>query len=135
MSIEQAIHTRWSSWRPLTELVPTDRFVTGWLPASAEGTPNGSAAYVLLERGAQRTATRTSGERTLLNVLMRFYVRAERLALAKQLASEIQRRFDRQAFQTDETHVQDMKRINYRQQPRRDGAWQIVLEYLTRAEE
>lgn len=105
------------------------------MPADASGSPVGAAAYVLLERGAQLTAVRSSGANSLITVLMRFYIRAGTLALAKQLAQEIHRRFDRQDFQTDASRVLDMKRINYQQTPRREGAWQIVLEYLTRAEE
>ena len=135
MSIERAIHERFRSCQPLVERVPTERFSTGWLAPTAAGTTPGDLPYVILERGPQRSAERMSGGRTLITVPIRFYIQAGSLAGAWEIAAEIHQRFERQAFSAGEIRVQDMKRQSLQQSPRATGGWQIVLEYLTRAEE
>lgn len=135
MSIERAIHERFRTWQPLVELVPAERFSTGWLPPNAEGTMAEGEPYVILERGPQRAAERMSDGRTLVTLLMRFYVQASSLGIAWDIAGEIHHRFERQAFTSGETQVQDMKRQTFQHSPRATGGWQIVLEYLARVEE
>jgi len=135
MSIEQAIHERFRSWQPLVARVPVERFSTGWLVPNAAGTSPGEAPYVILERGSQRSAERMSGGHTLVTTLVRFYIHASSLTESWEIAAEIHQRFERQAFAAGETRIQDMKRQNFQKSPRTAGGWQIVLEYLVRAEE
>jgi hypothetical protein len=135
MSIERAIHERFRTWQPLVDRVPAERFSTGWLAPNAEGTVAESEPYVILERGPQRAAERMSDGRTLVTLLVRFYVQASSLSTAWEIAAEIHHRFERQAFSSGETQVQDMKRQTFQHSARLGGGWQIVLEYLARVEE
>lgn len=135
MSIERAIHERFRRWQPLVERVPAARFSTGWLAPNAAGIVAEGEPYVILERGPQRAAERMSDGRTLATLVVRFYVQAGSLATAWEIAAEIHHRFERQAFSSGETQVQDMKRQTFPHSPRASGGWQIVLEYLARAEE
>ncbi len=135
MSIERAIHERFRTWQPLVERVPAERFATDWLAPNAAGLVMDDEPYVILERSPQRAAERMSGGRTLVSLVMRFYVHASSLGTAWEIAGEIHHRFERQAFSSDETQVQDMKRQTFQHSARLGGGWQIVLEYLTRAEE
>jgi hypothetical protein len=135
MSIERAIHERFRSWQPLAQRVPEDRFATGWLAPPAETQVADGTPYVILERGPQRAAERMSAGRTSIALVVRFYVQAGSLAEAWEIAAEIHHRFERQAFTSGETQVQDMKRQNFQHSPRAGGGWQIVLEYLARVEE
>jgi hypothetical protein len=135
MSIEQAIHERCRTWQPLLELLPRERLVTGWLPPASEGSPVWTEPYVVLERGPQRSATRSSNGGTLVQVLVRFLIQAASLEFALQLATELHACCERQDFTSGDVHVQDMKRTGWRQTPRGDGSWRIMAEYAVRAEE
>jgi len=132
MSLEHAIHRRWSGFAPLTKLVPADRFYTGWLP-TGEDFDQTAEPYASLEQIEQRTTRVSSGARLATHV-MRFHVWGTDLAVLKRVAERIDVRFDRQAFGAAGLLVQDMKRIDLHETAGGDGLWHVTADYRIRTQ-
>jgi hypothetical protein len=122
MSLEQAIHARWTSDGTLTALVPVARFVTG---KALGGLPLPCAT---LSRVGQRRTTRTSS-RSIAEVQVRFDVFAFELGTLRQVADAVKARFDRATFGGGAT-VLGMRRADESQEQADDGTWRLSLAYV-----
>jgi hypothetical protein len=134
MSIEQAIHLRWKTCRPLTDLVASDRFFTRAVPASATLLESARQPYVTLQRLRSRRESRLSDGKRLSATLLRFHIWSLTLEQAKRVAREVQACFDREEFSLAGILVQDMKLTDQRETLEGDHVWHLSLDYLTRTE-
>lgn len=132
MSIEQAIHEHWTTWRPLVDLVAAGRVYTGLAPPrGSDGTP-GDLPFVSLATQGDSQVTRTSSRTILTSRSLRFSVFAARYDDAKRIAAAIQDHFNRAGFAWSRGRVLDMKQTNKTEVEEEDGAWHIALVFLAR---
>lgn len=122
MSVEQAIHERWSNYAPLTQLVPADQVYTGAFPG--EKTP-----FVTMERVGDSAVQRTSEGTTFETVMLRFDVVDDELTSAKSIAESVYDNFNRSAFDWSRGRVLDMKPMNRSESQDDNHAWHVSLDY------
>jgi len=133
MSIEQAIHDRWRTYKPLAELVPDDRFFTGTAPQDGDSTQT-VRPYVTLDRLPGATVTRTSGGRQLIAQRFRFNIWADSLDEGRKIAARAAARFARADFRRKDVVIQDMLLLEQTDLEQDDGTWLTRVDYLVRAE-
>ena len=131
MSIERAIHEAWGAWKPLTDLVPEDRFVTG----IARFDPDDDTVfpYVTFNRQGDAAQERTSGGNIAHAALMRFDVYALTQASAKSVADGIVNRFNRLSADYSLGTLLDCKPTNQNELEEADGVWHVMLDFMIRA--
>jgi hypothetical protein len=121
MSLERAIHDLWAADHRLTALAA---LFTG---AAAGGTP---LPYAVLEHRGSQPAVRTSGGRNVERALVRFQIWAAGLADARRIAGEIDRAFDRRAFDRAGVRCLLIQRREETAAVERDGTWRLAIDYL-----
>ena len=123
MSLEQAIHQRWSDDPPLAALLPAERLLTGLAPAGT------AVPYAVLTRESTRPRAHTSSGTRLDDVLVRITLHASTLDSAKRIASAVNLRFDRTTFPLSSGTVRLMQRVGLKEEVRDDAAWTLELQY------
>lgn len=126
MSVEQAIHERWSNYAPLTQLVPADQVYTGAFPG--EETP-----FVTMERVGDSAVQRTSEGTTYETVMLRMDVVHADLTSAKQIAESMYDNFNRANFSWSRGKVLDMKMMNRSESQDDNHAWHVAVDYKIEA--
>lgn len=124
MSIERAIHERWATDAGLTARVPAARVLTG-TALSAPATP-----YVVIRRTKTATTLRTSSGTTVDDATIEMNIWSENLETAKNIALEIDRRFDRTEFTAGDERILHMRRTDQMEQREAGDVWHATLTYL-----
>lgn len=123
MSVENAIHQRWTADAALVALVPAERLFTGL----ALGSP--ALPYVVLERRSDTAATHTSSGASIARGVARFNIYSARRAEANQIASAIRARFHRSDFVVDGVRVLNMQHAAREEERIADGACRVSIDY------
>lgn len=123
MSVEQAVHERWSTTFDLSSLVPPERVFTG----AAFGDP--ALPYVVVERQGNAPLLRTSSGRTIEETLLRFHVWTTDLEQGKQIAREAALAFDGDRLQLRRGNCLAVRRVAEGERLEDDGAWRLSLDY------
>lgn len=127
MSVEQAVHQHWALWKPLTDLVPESRVVTGL----AQGEP--ALPYVTIQRQGDAATTRTSSGTLLDTLRLRFSIWDDRLDRALLVARELRQRFNRADFGWSQGRVLDCRQVQHAHLEEEDGIWRVMLDYELRS--
>lgn len=130
MSVEQAIHERWSTYKPLTDLVPVANVATGTIETAP------AFPYVTLERtGDAQTSSSTHDD--FETVLMIFHVWEDSsLDRAKAISNLIFGRFQRADFDYSRGEVLTCKRTNQLEaKDNETGVWHVLSIYQITAAE
>lgn len=125
MSIEQAVQVRWTSYAPLTELVPAERFVTGTLRDEP------AMPYVSLSEEGETPDWRSSDGESIETAL-RFTIVDENLGRARKIAARIKERFNRESFTTRDGNCYVMQWTNELRLPDEDGVWTVLVDYSSK---
>lgn len=124
MSLERAIHELWSADFRLTALVPAGRLCTGAAAGPAE------LPYVVLTRQGNKPSVRTSSGRAVDETAVRFTVWSMELDLAKRIAAEISRRFDRLDFERHGVRCLNIWRTHDAAALEADGIWRLPIDFV-----
>lgn len=103
MSLEDAIHLRWDSYKPLADVAP---LVTDQLKSKPE------PPYVVLERVGESAPIGTSEGTLLETTQFRFTVWAPSKGLLETIAQAIKGRYNRAGFDWDAGKVLNMRFVN-----------------------
>jgi hypothetical protein len=106
LSVEKAIHERWSLWKPLEDLLPVARVLTG-----EDNTESPTYPLCILGRLPGGTTERTSS--CLLEaVVIRFDVRGTTLESVKPVANELREHFNKADFNYSLGSVLDCRPVS-----------------------
>ena len=131
MSIEQAVHERWQSYRPLVDLVPVDRVLTGWVPPLDSSDDNMALPYVSMTREGETEVLTPSGGVTLTTVTLRIDIWGATLTAVKNIAKRIQTRYGGSDYTYSEGSVLLMREAGLAESRTEDGTWLCSLTYNT----
>ena len=136
MSVEVGIHKRWATFRPLTDVVPAERFITGWVPPIDGSAKPTELPFVSLTREGDPETGRVSGGVLLTTMTMRFSVWSGSLSEAKAISDNIMSLYGRESFTYPSGGiVQDMMRINRIENIDEDGVWNVSHDYRVLTQE
>lgn len=136
MSVEEAIHERWSQFRPLTRYVPAGRDpVTNRLFTGVAWGEQVDLPYARMTRDGDAANQRTSSGAILSSVNLTLDIFDDRLDRAKAIRDEFFRYFNRAHFRYGGGMVQDIKVTNTTEDETDEGVWQISLSLQVRTEE
>jgi hypothetical protein len=131
MSVEQAIHERWSMYRPLTDLVSAAKLYTGYVPERDSSGAEIDIPYVSMLANPKQTVTRTSGGNIITNGTVSFSIWAASFAAVKQIIAEVVDYFNRATFDWSQGKMLDMKPglESYEEDEERDSIWMGTLDF------
>ena len=129
MSAERAIHERLSSYRPILDLVPIDRILTGWLPTEDTTTLPVDLPFISLTRDGVSQVERTNGNLTIETFIMRMDIYAETLTTGKPIAQRMYDYFNRADFPWSRGRVLDCKLNNYIEERLPQAFWHASQEW------
>jgi hypothetical protein len=122
MSLEAALHERWSQSSALEALLPAARLTSG---LAADDVP---LPYAVLQRGPIHARWHTS-TRTVEEIELELHVYAERLETLGQLATALREAFDRRALASDEGDVLRMRVHQRHETQHDDGIWHLDMRF------
>lgn len=122
MSLEQAIHERWVSFRPLECRVPALCVFTGTAAGDVE------LPYATINRTKTDVSERTS-DNEIVEVVLRFDVWSALLDEAQEIDAAIHERFEGARFDFDGGRCLAMTRIGRDQQQGPTGDWRLSADY------
>ena len=131
MSIEQAVHERWQSYRPLVDLVPVDRVLTGWVPPLDSSDDSMALPYVSMPREGETEVLPPSGGVPLTPVSLRIDIWGATLTAVKNIAKRIQTRYGGSDYTYSEGSVLLMREVGLAESRTEDGTWLCSLAYNT----
>ena len=123
MTLETAIHNRWTTDARLTRLVPTTRFVTGTALSSPE------LPYVVLSAAKTRRLFRTSSGTTVEAATIVFRVWSESLDDGLRIQRAILQRFDRAEFTCPDGKTAAMRLADRESRQEGSQSWQTILNF------
>lgn len=125
MTLEQAIHGRWSASAALDAILPAQRFFTG----RSLGT---SPPYATLAREATHPVCRTN-RGSIDEIILRIQIWATGYDTGCAIAAAIQSTFDRTSFNLGEgARVLSIRRTDRCDVHHDDGTWQFTLRFSAR---
>lgn len=126
MSLEQALHQRWSNDASLVALLPAERVTTG--RSSLDSLPRAT-----LFRRTRRTVCQTNSGECLEEVGMEMSLRHESFDGGIAIVQQFLQVFDRSRFSlTDGAEVLQLRRLEDNTTQLDDGTWQFQVEMLAR---
>jgi len=134
MSIEAALHQRWTGYKPLVDLVPSLRIGTGDLPVQYEGEDELVLPYVTMERTGEADVLTPSGGITLETLTITVAVYATSLDGAKEVARLVETK-SKGKFDYEEGRVLDMRKTGGSESEQDDGSWKIETDYQVMTQE
>jgi hypothetical protein len=120
MSLEAALHERWSQSPALEALLPAARLTSG---LARDDVP---LPYAVLLRGPIHARWHTS-TRSVEEIELAMHVYAERLETLGQLAEALRDAYDRRAFATTEGQVLRMRLHQRHERQHPDGIWYLEM--------
>jgi hypothetical protein len=123
LGLEQAIHERWAATGALTALVPVARVFTG----AAVDQP--AAPYVVWQRVNTAPQARTSSGRQVDRTRMRCEIRAEQLAIAKQIAQAVFDAYNRATLTLVSGTCLIMQHVAFDEVLSPEGWWRVATEF------
>lgn len=124
MSVEQAIHRRWSTCRPLCRRLPVERVFTG----RAHDRPD--KPYAVLARQADRAVVHTSSGTTVREITARIHLWASTLSEGKRIVRELTRCFDLTDPGRVDASILAMRRGEQDEELNEDGSWRLRVDLL-----
>lgn len=129
MSLLRDLHQRWATHRPLAELVPPERVVTG---LALSGLP---LPYVTWSRLPDETAVRTSSGRRFSAARVRCSIHDSDLDAAGRVADALERLLSGADYDYSGGRVLDARRAAREAQPATDGVWRVSVDFLLTLDE
>lgn len=133
MSAERAIHEHWSGYRPLVDLVPSDRIYTGLAPIRTADESPMQFPYVGVAVQSESQVERSSSGTLFSTELVRFSVYSASYEEARRIEHLICRHFNRRDFVWTGGRVLDMRPDNrIEREDDDDGVWMVARDFHVR---
>jgi hypothetical protein len=133
MSIERAIHEHWTSYGPLSALVPPDRVYTGLPPIRDENREPIPPPYVAITSEGETALTRTSSGTAIRVERIRFSIYSRSYDEARQIDATIGDYFAGREFAWLRGRVLDVRPAGRSEsEDPSDGVWRVARDFLFR---